>query len=71
MPSDALPQSLRVGDKEIVADELAAIADRLGQRLPAFPVVLFDMPSSIEAIGSYVQDLVPHKLVAKAQPGFI
>ena len=33
-------QALGVGDEEIVADELAALADEFGQRLPALPVVL-------------------------------
>ena len=41
MPS-SMPrcQALGVGDEEIVADELAARAHRLRQRLPALPVVL-------------------------------
>ena len=33
-------QALGVGDEEVVADELDAVADALGQRLPAVPVLL-------------------------------
>ena len=36
---DAALQARDIGDEEIVADELHLIADRLGQRLPAFPIV--------------------------------
>ena len=37
---DALREAGGVGDEEVVADELAAVADLLGQQLPAVPVVL-------------------------------
>ena len=37
MPSD---RRVDVGDEQIVADELAFVADEIGQRLPALPIVL-------------------------------
>ena len=37
---DAAPQPLRVGDEEVITDELAAIPDPLGEELPAIPVLL-------------------------------
>ena len=37
---DAVAQPLGVGDEQIVADELHLVADQIGQRLPAFPIVL-------------------------------
>jgi hypothetical protein len=37
---DAALEPLRVGDEEVVADDLDAAAQLLGQRLPAVPVVL-------------------------------
>src|SRR5262249_50240480 len=37
---DAVLQAFRVGDEQIVADELHAVAERRGQFLPAGPVVL-------------------------------
>ncbi len=36
---DSLLQALRVGDEEVVADELDFVADLLGEELPAVPVV--------------------------------
>ena len=38
--ADAFAQALGIGDKEIVADELHAAAERAGQRRPAVPIVL-------------------------------
>ena len=41
MPSlDALAQAARVGDEEVVADELDLAAELAGQQLPAVPIVL-------------------------------
>ena len=41
MPAlDAAAQDRRVGHEDVVADELDAFADALGQLLPAVPVVL-------------------------------
>ncbi len=37
---DALFKIFYVGHEEVVADELAAVADHVGENLPAFPVVL-------------------------------
>ena len=37
---DPAPEALDVGDEQVVADELDAVADPLGQRPPARPVVL-------------------------------
>ena len=37
---DPAAQALGVGDEEVVADELAAVADLVGQGLPAVPVLL-------------------------------
>ena len=37
---DAALQPLRVGDEEVVADDLDLVAERGGERLPAVPVVL-------------------------------
>src|SRR5204862_2712585 len=37
---DAELQALRVGDEDVVADELDAVAQLLSRRLPAIPVVL-------------------------------
>ena len=37
---DALGDDLRVGDEQIVADQLDPTAQRLGERAPAIPVVL-------------------------------
>ena len=37
---DALAQDLRVGDEQVVADELDPAAERVGQLLPAVPVAL-------------------------------
>src|SRR4029077_2671418 len=37
---DALGQSLGVGDKQIVADQLNLAAQRTGHELPAVPIVL-------------------------------
>ena len=37
---DAALQALDVGDEDVVADELNAAAELVGQDLPAFPVVL-------------------------------
>ena len=34
------PQPLRVGDEEVVADQLGAVAEALGEQLPAVPVLL-------------------------------
>ena len=37
---DALPQPRRVGDEQIVADELVRLAERIGQRFPAGEIIL-------------------------------
>lgn len=37
---DTLLEVLHVGNEEVVANELAAVADEIGEDLPAFPVVL-------------------------------
>ena len=37
---DAAGEELRVGDEQVVADELHPIADRTGERAPSVPVVL-------------------------------
>jgi hypothetical protein len=37
---DAAPQDLGVRDEHVVPDELDAVSERPGQRLPAFPVAL-------------------------------
>ncbi len=37
---DAAREDFRVGDEEVVADELAAGADLVGQQFPADPVLL-------------------------------
>ncbi len=37
---DAARQPLRVGDEQVVADDLNPLADRFGERLPAVPVLL-------------------------------
>ena len=37
---DAALQSLRVGDIKVVADQLHPVAELLGEKLPAFPIVL-------------------------------
>jgi hypothetical protein len=37
---DAVGEALRVGDEQIVADQLHLAADRVGERLPAVPIVL-------------------------------
>ena len=37
---DAARETHRVGDEEVVADELHAAAELGGEQLPAFPVVL-------------------------------
>ncbi|SHT23217.1 Uncharacterised protein [Mycobacteroides abscessus subsp. abscessus] len=39
-PLNAFFQALRIGDKQIVAHQLHAVADRRGERDPAVPVVL-------------------------------
>ena len=49
-PLDARLQPFGVGDEEVVADELDAVAERVGERHPAVPVVL-GQPSSMRAIG--------------------
>jgi hypothetical protein len=41
-PLDPLAEALGVGDEEVVADELDPIADRVGELLPAVPVVLVE-----------------------------
>ena len=47
---DALGEALRVGDEEVVADELDLVADLVGQGLPVVPLVL-ESGSSMETIG--------------------
>ena len=37
---DALGEALDVGDEEVVADDLDAVAELVGHELPAVPVVL-------------------------------
>ena len=36
---DPLRQALGIGDEEVVADELALLADKLGQNPPTLPVI--------------------------------
>src|SRR3546814_6218890 len=38
--ADALGEALRVGDEDVVADELHLAAEALGERRPAVPIVL-------------------------------
>jgi hypothetical protein len=52
--ADAALEESGVGDEEVVADELDAVADRGGQFGEAFPVV-FVKGSSMERMGYFLQ----------------
>ncbi|MCY1298881.1 hypothetical protein D9M70_483880 [compost metagenome] len=59
---DAVAQARRVGDKQVVADELALVADEVGHGLPAVPVVfrhaVFDREDRV--LGSEFRQVFSH-----------
>ena len=66
---DALLQELHVGDKQVVAHELAAAADPLGQLYPVGPVVLIEtVLNGVDRILCYQRFKVGNLLLAGEFP---